>query len=312
MARQSPAAGPLPTLMDAPPQRTHSGPLLVAGEDTEHTRGVLHLAQELARRDRVAVHVLGVIRPLGLPGAILEADDRQAWEEGRRQMHLRRLRQRLYQAVGQSALFTVEVVTGSPAPTLAAVAGQRGAELILVGVEEQGGEHRTATEDAALQITRAADVPTLAVPAEHALLPKRALVAMDFTPASQRAATAVLPLLAQGAQLTLVYVAPELDLEVLGQESWAVIHERGVDALFEQLIAQLSVPGDVAVETVLLHGDPAGTVLRLAQEGGFDLVSTGTQGQTSLDRHLTGSVSTAILRGAPCPVLIAPPPSEAV
>jgi nucleotide-binding universal stress UspA family protein len=296
----------------ASPRRTHTGPLLIAGEDADHTRGVLHVAELLARRDQVNAHVLGVVRPLAFPASLFADLDRDALEDGRRRMHLEKIRQRLHQATGLAAFFTVDAVTGSPAPTLARTARERGAELIMVALDERGGQNRTATEDAALQVSRAADTPVLAVPAGCALLPKNALAAMDFSPASQHAARAAIPLLAQGAKLTLVYVEPELDFASLGKEGWSEIHQHGVGRLFEKLTASLSVPGDVSVETVLLRGaDPAAALLAHVRAGDFDLVATGTQGETALDRHLTGSVSTALLRGARCAVLIAPPPPEA-
>ena len=297
---------------DAPAQRTHTGPLLVAGEDSDYVRGVLHVAELLARRDRVNAHVLGVVRPLALPVALVADLDREALEDARRRTHLERLRQRLSQATGLAAFFTVEAVTGSPAPSLARAARERGSELIMVGLEDPGGQHRTATEDAALQVTRAADTPVLAVPASYGLLPKNAVVAMDFSPASQRAARSVIPLLARSARLTLAYVEPDVDFAALGKKGWADVHQHGVAQLFERLSASLAVPGDVSVETVLLRGgDPATVLLGHVRAGDFDLIATGTQGQTPLDLHLTGSVSTALLRGARCAVLIAPPPEVA-
>ena len=294
----------------AAPQRTHTGPLLIAGEDADYTRGALHIAELLARRDRVNAHVLGVVRPLPFPTPLLAKIDHDALENGRRRQHFDRIRQRLHQATGVAAYFTVETATGSPASLLARAARERGAEIIMVGLEEHGTPGRVATEDNALQLTRAADAPVLAVPAASGLLPKHALVAVDFSPASQRAAQASIPLLGQGAKITLLYVNPDMELAALGKEGWAEINNHGVARLFEQLIASLSVPGDVSVETVLLRGDAAAMVLDHASRGDFDLIATGTQGQTSLERHLTGSVSTAVLRGARCAVLIAPPPGQ--
>jgi hypothetical protein len=89
------------------PQRTHTGPLLIAGEDAEYTRGALHVAELLARRDRVNVHVLGAVRPLTFPATLLGEADREAMEEGRRLQHLDRIRQRLHQSVGMVGYFTV-------------------------------------------------------------------------------------------------------------------------------------------------------------------------------------------------------------
>jgi nucleotide-binding universal stress UspA family protein len=296
--------------IDATPRRTYTGPLLIAGEDADYTRGALHVAELLARRDRVNAHVIGVVRPLTFPVSLLSDADGEALEEGRRQMHLDRVRQRLHQATGLAAYFTVEAITGSPAAVLAGAARKRSSEIIVVGLEVHGAPGRTASEDGALQVTRAADVPVLAVPADHASLPTNALVAMDFSPASRRAARACIPLLAQGATLTLAYVKPDVDLAALGKEGWATIHDHGVARLLDQLAGSLAVPGDVSIETLLLRGDPAAALLNHLSRGDFDLVATGAQGQTELERHLTGSVSTALLRGARCAVLIAPPPGR--
>src|SRR5688500_5664899 len=288
----------------APPQRTHTGPLLIAGEDADYTRGALHVAELLARRDHVNAHVLGVVRPLAFPMPLLVEVDHEALENGRRRQHFDRIRQRLHQATGLAAYFTVETVTGSPASVLARAARERGAELIMVGLEEHGAQGRAATEDNALQVTRVADAPVLAVPAGFGLLPKHALVAMDFSPASQRPAHPSIPLLGHGVTLTLVYVEPDVDLEALGKVGLGETHDHSVARLFGELSASLAAPGDVTDETILLRGDPAPTVLDHASRGDFDLIATGTQGQTGLERHLTGSVSTAVLRGARCAVQI--------
>jgi nucleotide-binding universal stress UspA family protein len=105
-----------------------------------------------------------------------------------------------------------------------------------------------------------------------------------------------------------VYVEPDVELETLGNVGLGETHDHSVARLFEELCTSLTAPGDVTVETMLLRGDPAATVLDHASRDDVDLIAAGTQGRVALERHLTGSVSTAILRGARCPVLIAPPP----
>jgi nucleotide-binding universal stress UspA family protein len=57
------------------------------------------------------------------------------------------------------------------------------------------------------------------------------------------------------------------------------------------------------VECRTSEGDPAEQILRLAEKIGADLIVMGTHGRTGLRRLLTGSVATAVLRGARCPVL---------
>jgi universal stress protein A len=50
-------------------------------------------------------------------------------------------------------------------------------------------------------------------------------------------------------------------------------------------------------------GHPADTIVRVAQEGGADLIVMGTHGRTGLQHVLLGSVAEKVVRLAPCPVL---------
>ena len=51
-------------------------------------------------------------------------------------------------------------------------------------------------------------------------------------------------------------------------------------------------------------GDPAGDVVRIADEEKCEMIVMGTHGRTGLTRLLMGSVAEQIVRRAPCPVLI--------
>jgi nucleotide-binding universal stress UspA family protein len=284
-----------------------SGSLLIAGEPTGPIDGALHLAQLLARRDRLSAHLLTVIRPVTLPALLIADIDSEAWEDGRRHRQLALIRQRLHQTVGMSAHFSVSAESGSPAPTIARIARERGAELVLVGLDRLGAPGRAATEEAALQATRTTDLPVVAVPPDYTLLPRRALVAIDFSEASVRAARAAVLLLAAGGSLTLAHVEPEVEFRELGKEGWGEIYARGVAGLFGELASALRVAGDVEVDVVVLRGDVPAVLLELAARRGFELVAAGSQSAPWTEWHLTGSVSTSLLRGAPCAVLIAPP-----
>ncbi len=61
--------------------------------------------------------------------------------------------------------------------------------------------------------------------------------------------------------------------------------------------------GAPRVTTAKSIGDPALEVVRLAREGGFDLVVVGTHGRTGLRHALLGSVAERVVRRAGCPVL---------
>jgi nucleotide-binding universal stress UspA family protein len=287
--------------------RALEGGVLIAGDDGEWLSGALCLGELIARRDRVNAHVVGVVRAVGAPFWKFIGIDAEALETGRRVTYLERLRQRVYQAVGQSALFSVDVITGSPAPALAVTVGERGSACVLIGLADEGTAERLVSEDTVLQLTRIVEVPVIAVPPTCVALPMRALVAMDYSASSRRAARSAMQLLGPGATLSLAHVEPEADLRAIGHEGLAEIYERGVAAFNEELTTELGSAGDVTIDTVLLRGEPAPALLDFAASHKCDLVAAGTQGTPALERHFVGSVSTALLRGARCIVLIAPP-----
>lgn len=51
-------------------------------------------------------------------------------------------------------------------------------------------------------------------------------------------------------------------------------------------------------------GHPAGEIVRVAEEGGYDLIVAGSRGRSPVGELLLGSVSQALVREAPCPVLV--------
>ena len=67
------------------------------------------------------------------------------------------------------------------------------------------------------------------------------------------------------------------------------------------------LPAVTATET-LTAGDPAGELLRMANEDAVDLIILGARGLSAVQRLLLGSVSEAVLRDAQCAVLIATRP----
>jgi nucleotide-binding universal stress UspA family protein len=53
----------------------------------------------------------------------------------------------------------------------------------------------------------------------------------------------------------------------------------------------------------LLTGDAWHEIVKLAEEGQFDLIVMGTHGRTGIKHALMGSVAEKVLRKATCPVL---------
>lgn len=63
-------------------------------------------------------------------------------------------------------------------------------------------------------------------------------------------------------------------------------------------------------EHVLLAGNPADEVVRLADEGQYDLLILGSHGRTGLARVLMGSIAESIVRRVRCPVIVCKPCSD--
>jgi nucleotide-binding universal stress UspA family protein len=65
----------------------------------------------------------------------------------------------------------------------------------------------------------------------------------------------------------------------------------------------------VPAEGLSRHGRPADEIVAVARERGSRLIVVGSHGFGPIESLLLGSVSAAVLRHAPCPVLVVPPPA---
>ncbi len=76
-------------------------------------------------------------------------------------------------------------------------------------------------------------------------------------------------------------------------------------ALELKSILEETKPSDpqVRYEHRMLVGDPAGAIVRCADDDNIDLIVLGTHGRSGLTRLVMGSVAEAVVRRASCPVL---------
>jgi nucleotide-binding universal stress UspA family protein len=66
----------------------------------------------------------------------------------------------------------------------------------------------------------------------------------------------------------------------------------------------------LAVEELVVHGDAAAEIVRVANERRADLIVISSHGRTGLGRILFGSTAEAVVRHASCPVLVVKPPEN--
>ncbi len=64
------------------------------------------------------------------------------------------------------------------------------------------------------------------------------------------------------------------------------------------------------VEELIVHGEAASEIVRVAKERAIDLIVISSHGRTGLGRILFGSTAEAVVRHAHCPVLVVKPSDE--
>jgi nucleotide-binding universal stress UspA family protein len=107
-----------------------------------------------------------------------------------------------------------------------------------------------------------------------------------------------------GAKLRVITIAPYIGVDPHLRNVWAERLREG---------ARL-ISGDVETERILRQGRDASELALLGH--GLDLLVVGSRASGPLQRALAGSVSTELMRTAPCPVLVVPrgvgaPPPDA-
>lgn len=75
-------------------------------------------------------------------------------------------------------------------------------------------------------------------------------------------------------------------------------------------IAECEECAGLDVEEVIVHGEAASEVVRVARDREVDLIVVSSHGRTGLGRILFGSTAEAIVRHASCPVLVVKPSQD--
>lgn len=208
---------------------------------------------------------------------------------------------------------------GDPVDITIGAAREHGAELIVVGSHGRTGIKRFLLGSVAERIVRDAPVSVLVARGDGTAPFTSVLVASDFGPLAASALAQAQRLGAPTAQVTVVhawhYPAGGWSLAALGERSQAI------EALESALTDPPRSRGAAVVEaeaeagrTVgfrLLHGQAAEVITDLATAEHSDLIAIGTHGRHGVRRILLGSVAAAVVRHAPCSVLVAREPAPA-
>jgi nucleotide-binding universal stress UspA family protein len=139
------------------------------------------------------------------------------------------------------------------------------------------------------------------------------LLATDGSKFSNKAADYGLDMAKKlGADVLAIYVVNLKHFEIYALEHHDDItgyedenlkmRKEGDDAL-EYVVTGARERG-VGLTTKIVRGYPADEIIKAAKDEGVDLIVVGNLGRTGIERMLLGSVSEAIVRNAPCPVLV--------
>lgn len=277
--------------------------LLIATDGLSQSDAALTYARTLPAEMRASVTVLSVVDHAPIPWGNV---DRSLVLDYERELHVDAERRTKAQVarLGEAG-WQVEVRYGSPPETIAAVAAEYGARLVLVGLGEHGAAARIFGNETALRLMRICRAPVLAIDAKLKSAPKRLLVAMDFREASIEAARVALDLAAPDATVTVAHVIPWERKEFV-PDKWLRDYEAHVTEQLVRIIGWLDRNGDYKMERQILYGRPGPEILACAESLGADLIVSGTHGRSPLSRMLTGETLARVVRGAKRSILVLP------
>jgi nucleotide-binding universal stress UspA family protein len=220
---------------------------------------------------------------------------------------------------------------GQPMAEIVAVAEEIGAKLIVMGTHGRGPLKQLFLGSTAEGVARMAPCPVMTVQRvsrrrvkggsfsgainanlHQRPLFRRILVAMDASEPALAALGLALEFAHQvEGEVAIVHVANTAHawLPPMTETGLAPLSEirRHGQILLNRVVADL--PKSARCETILRDGEPGKEVLTAAREWKADLIILGNQGYNHFQQFVLGSVASAVMRGASCPVLVVRPES---
>jgi nucleotide-binding universal stress UspA family protein len=206
----------------------------------------------------------------------------------------------------------VHVRRGLPPPTIAAVAEEREADIVVLGAHPRPAIARFLVGSTAERVIRLADRPIL-VAVEGRRQPfRRILVALDLSQHSRRVVRAAVAIArADGAAVRVLHAQEPLPPMVAEAEAFdPAEHRRHVRAQLQAIVDEAELPREVDLELRLPEGRAGDLILKESQVWDADLIVMGTHGFGLFERLLLGSTSTHILRHAHRATVVVPPLRE--
>jgi nucleotide-binding universal stress UspA family protein len=243
---------------------------------------------------------------------------------GGRDIHLQdadgEAKQKLDKAAAAAGAEAQIVTASSPARGLHDLAEQLQADLIVIGSSSHGKAGQILAGSSAISLLHGSPCSVAIAPHGYAEQAPDSLaevtVGYDGGDESKLALTDAINLArAAGAPVKLVAVVEPAPI-VYGKGSGIGKGRHELDQVVHDMMrgrldeALWTAPEGVNVDGTLVDGDPATALEQIGVEDGGVLV-LGSRGYGPLRRVLLGSVSSKLLRSAPCPVIVHPRRVEA-
>lgn len=277
--------------------------LLVATDGTSQSDAAVAFAHLLAVNNQSDVKAVTVVDRAPIPwGAV----DTSLISDYERALHDEaRVKARAQVDLFGDKRWSIEVQTGDPASTIAALATASRARLIIVGLGGHGAAARFFGNETALRLIRTSETPVLAVDTRLSALPKKIMIAMDFSESSIEAAQLALEIASPGATATLVHVVP-WDRKEYIPERWFAEHESYIGGQLTRVAGWLDRPAGIRVHQKIVYGKPGRSLLACAEDLDADLLVAGTHGRGLVGRILGGETVAKLVRGTRRSVLVLP------
>jgi len=216
----------------------------------------------------------------------------------------------------QQPSFTLRtlIVDGDVASSIVDTAAAEKVDLIVISTHGYSGLTRWMLGSVTERVLRGATCPVLVVRTENPV--RRVVITLDGSELSEQALKPGFDLAVQtGSAVAVLRAIPEVPPHQVERldEIETNLGKRFQEDLFTEAEAYLKecvarfAPPDLKVETRVMFGPAAYTLIKFAELESADVIVMATHGRTGLRRWAYGSVTDKVLHGALCNTLVIRP-----